>query len=412
MPRGLELLAGLSILAAPAWAGDGNDTCATAQVIAPGTLTSTAFDDCWILYQCATDFDWYRITVPAGHELVVEMRILALTGAAPLPTLELFDGGPGATCPPAPVYGNGWPPATDRVVRAWTNTDTVSHEAFVHVFVWNANDDGYVTMTYGLDTAIVSPACASFPDDAIEPNDHYSSAASIHDVTYAGLFVRYTRPDVFRVLVPGHGSFTATATFQHAQGDVDLYAGQYYPVASTGTGDAETVTWTNPQSNPLMAFVVAHVKLGQYGECNTYQLAFDVSGGSGTEYCPGAPNSLGIGAHLFLNSAPSASAAGWEWWSYGTRAETPVLLYCGAQQISLPFGDGMRCVAGTLFRLRTLPSGSVGHTLIQIGAGSLPSSLQFQAGSTWNFQTMYRDLGGPLGTGFNLSNGVSVTFTP
>ena len=34
------------------------------------------------------------------------------------------------------------------------------------------------------------------------------------------------------------------------------------------------------------------------------------------------------------------------------------------------------------------------------------------AGETWNFQAWYRDPQGPCGGFFNLSNAVSVTFTP
>ena len=31
-------------------------------------------------------------------------------------------------------------------------------------------------------------------------------------------------------------------------------------------------------------------------------------------------------------------------------------------------------------------------------------------GATWNFQGWYRDPAGPCGTGFNLTNGTSITF--
>jgi hypothetical protein len=41
-----------------------------------------------------------------------------------------------------------------------------------------------------------------------------------------------------------------------------------------------------------------------------------------------------------------------------------------------------------------------------------PVAGRIGAGQTWNFQCLYRNVGGPCGSGFNLSNGLSVTFAP
>lgn len=399
------------LLAVPTSAGSGNDTCATAEIIPPGTLNAFCFDTCPNLHDCYPDYDWYRITVPAGHELIAELTFGTETGVADR-FLDLMDGGATGACPPTPIPSNGWPPATERLPRAWTNFDVVSHEIFLVVHISDANGSGYSSLYYVLHTSVLPATCAAQQDDAFEPNDQYPDANQVHDVTLSGLFVRYARPDVFRVMVPGYGSVLASAAFQSAAGDIDLYASGLIPETSTGTGDLEAVNFVNYYSAPIYTSIVAHIKLGHYGECNTYQLTIAVDGGFGTEYCPGATNSLGIGAHLFLDSAPRASATNWEWWSYGTDPGCPVLLYCGNQQTSVPFGDGLRCVAGTLFRLRTATTANPGHADLRVGAATLPVGLQFQAGSTWNFQTRYRDTNGPLGTGFNFSNGVSVTFTP
>jgi hypothetical protein len=56
-----------------------------------------------------------------------------------------------------------------------------------------------------------------------------------------------------------------------------------------------------------------------------------------------------------------------------------------------------------------------GHALLGPGiaghaADHFPSTGAIDPGDTWRFQAWYRDPAGPCGTGFNLSNGLEVTF--
>jgi hypothetical protein len=89
----------------------------------------------------------------------------------------------------------------------------------------------------------------------------------------------------------------------------------------------------------------------------------------------------------------------------------PGLIFMGAALVGpLPFGDGLRCAGGGLKRLvikSAGASGSISHGpgIIAAGAAILPFSV-------WHFQTWYRDPLGPCFSGYNLSNSVSVTFTP
>lgn len=80
------------------------------------------------------------------------------------------------------------------------------------------------------------------------------------------------------------------------------------------------------------------------------------------------------------------------------------------------FGDGLLCLTGKLFRLPVLQADAAGTVvlggLVAYSTSHLPPDGHIGAGSSWAFQTWYRDPAGPCGTGFNASNGLEVTFVP
>ncbi len=96
------------------------------------------------------------------------------------------------------------------------------------------------------------------------------------------------------------------------------------------------------------------------------------------------------------------------------------IVFMGPIQVSVPFGDGRRDVgagAGSVYRYPAKNSGAAG--VLPLGPGivtysqlNFPTAGQIQAGQIWNFQGWYRDPSGPCGKGFNLTNAVSVGFTP
>jgi len=93
-------------------------------------------------------------------------------------------------------------------------------------------------------------------------------------------------------------------------------------------------------------------------------------------------------------------------------------LFMGGSQLSLAFGDGKRCVgagAAGIYRYAPRLSNAFGEItephVISTSAG-FPAGGQIVAGATWHFQALYRDIGGPCGNQFNLTNAVSVTFGP
>jgi hypothetical protein len=89
----------------------------------------------------------------------------------------------------------------------------------------------------------------------------------------------------------------------------------------------------------------------------------------------------------------------------------------GSVQTQNPLGDGLRCVGNPFHRFGSFNSGASGSAvkgpgIIGSACSTLPPAYCIHVGSTWNFQTWYRNLTGPCGNGSNLTNGMQVTFGP
>jgi gingipain R len=139
--------------------------------------------------------------------------------------------------------------------------------------------------------------------------------------------------------------------------------------------------------------------------------------GPPTNYCQGLPNSVGSGATMAYMGSNSISAGDLTLITTGAIPNQFGLFYYGPAQISIPFGEGLRCVgAGGIGVFRLLPpmtANSSGNYSQLLDFNSPPlggSGLgKVTAGSSWNFQCWYRDpAGGSFG--FNYSDGLSVDF--
>ena len=91
------------------------------------------------------------------------------------------------------------------------------------------------------------------------------------------------------------------------------------------------------------------------------------------------------------------------------------LFFYGRETADAPFGDGLLCVGGNLLRLGapTAADATGGNTLA-LDYSAPPMNAppgRVLPGSHWNFQHWYRDPAA-AGTGFNLSDGLSVVFQP
>ncbi|MFT4540511.1 MAG: hypothetical protein ACI835_002962 [Planctomycetota bacterium] len=141
-------------------------------------------------------------------------------------------------------------------------------------------------------------------------------------------------------------------------------------------------------------------------------------GGTNQTYCVTSANSVGLGSEIGFQGTTSIVAND----LILTATANPVsqfgVFYYGENQIQAPFGDGFRCVgagaAGTSRFNPAVAADLFGNAFIAVDysappAGGGPGAIL--SGSTWNFQFWYRD---PAfgGAGFNLSNGLSLSFVP
>jgi len=108
-----------------------------------------------------------------------------------------------------------------------------------------------------------------------------------------------------------------------------------------------------------------------------------------------------------------------------TTTQLPVnafaMTFMGFQGGSTTFGNGSLCVSAPgskLFRYKPAQNSDAGGS-ISLGPGIVNYSQWFAVdggnvlpGSTWYFQTYYRDTGGQCNSNFNFSNALRVDFTP
>jgi len=151
----------------------------------------------------------------------------------------------------------------------------------------------------------------------------------------------------------------------------------------------------------------------------------DLVGGSGgggcdapTNYCSTSGNSASpFGAVMSFSGTASYTANDLTLECYGAIPNQFGIFYYGPEQISVPFGSGIRCVGagfqGT-FRLPVLQTNTFGDISYDLDYSQPPMNSGngiIVDGMEYNFQFWYRDPqdGGPH---FNLSDGLNVVFCP
>jgi len=139
--------------------------------------------------------------------------------------------------------------------------------------------------------------------------------------------------------------------------------------------------------------------------------AFYVQGGESGTFCTSSPNSTGRRAELSTAGSASLAQNDLALLVDGGVPGQPGFFYFGSGQTDQPFGDGYLCVAGSGARLFPfIVMNTQGAALLDLDLTSAPL-VGLLAPGTWNFQFCYRDPAAAA-TGFNLSDGLSIFFTP
>jgi len=203
--------------------------------------------------------------------------------------------------------------------------------------------------------------------------------------------------------------------------------GDYYHMVSDSVGAdlAFAATFNGEQD-------VYYMRIGDH-DCNRNGIgdAIDIASGTSQDangdgipdececvtetYCVGAPNSAGPGASIGSTGALSISANGFNLTASGCPANRTGLFFYGRTRVQVPFGNGFRCVGGSIFRLNpALTTSSTGTALRHLDFTQPPANGgpgHITPFSTWNFQLWYRDPAAG-GANTNASNGLSATFCP
>ncbi len=126
-------------------------------------------------------------------------------------------------------------------------------------------------------------------------------------------------------------------------------------------------------------------------------------------YCVGAPNSVGPGAVMDGLGTQFISQNNFVIDVTGCPPSTNGLFFFGPNPTQVAFGNGFRCVGGTIRRFGAQPTDFLGGAQRAIDVNDTVQPIH--AGETWRFQFWYRNPAGG-GAGFNLSDGLEVTFCP
>lgn len=129
------------------------------------------------------------------------------------------------------------------------------------------------------------------------------------------------------------------------------------------------------------------------------------------QYCSAAPNSTGLAATLQISGSNSLLDNNLLLRARHAVPGEPGMFFFGPDEVAVPFGNGTRCVGGdpTNRFATVLFADEAGSFALETDSTTLPDGVMWMTGSTWRFQAVYRDPG--TGTGFNMTDAGSVTFT-
>lgn len=208
--------------------------------------------------------------------------------------------------------------------------------------------------------------------------------------------------DVYNGVGWGPGTFTLRAF------DADRNMVAIDQVVAGPMGQPSFVQHLQLSGSAITSFEVTTDLVGYSFAIDTLQFAFEELGTPG---CSATANSSGAGGAISATGSTSVAANNLHLSANSLPASTFGLFFYGPSAVQLPFGDGVRCVDGSLFRLDVGNTGPSGVLTDEIDLSSPPNPAgQVLPGSVWHYQGWFRDVAAG-GAGFNTSDSLSLTFT-
>jgi hypothetical protein len=166
-----------------------------------------------------------------------------------------------------------------------------------------------------------------------------------------------------------------------------------------------------PQGQPVL-LTCALVATGVPGEWEV-NIDIDMFLDVGTNFCSSTPNSTGDASRISAQGSASVSRNLLQLSADSVPPGKTGLFFYGLGQSQTPFGDGFLCISGAAGyqRLPVTTADGEGFLTSMLDLSLPAHSGQLVPGSSWRFQAWFRDPGAG-GSGFNLSDGLQVTFQP
>ena len=124
-----------------------------------------------------------------------------------------------------------------------------------------------------------------------------------------------------------------------------------------------------------------------------------------TNVCSSSPNSVGPGATMAWAGSTVRAQNNFTIVAAGLPPNAANIFYYGQAQAFTAFGNGWRCVGGSVLRLPVTSASIFGDAAVPVNLTGSP----IDAGETWYFQNWYRNPAGG-GAGFNLSDALQTPF--
>ncbi len=130
-----------------------------------------------------------------------------------------------------------------------------------------------------------------------------------------------------------------------------------------------------------------------------------------TRFCTAAVNSSGMPGRIDLSGSTSVTMNDGVLLLSQCPHDRSAFCFFGDGQGQVAFGNGVRCVAGTLHRLPALRLSANGSASLSLDLSHPPLSNYLRPGTTWGFQCGFRDPAAG-GAGFNATDAIRVRFVP